>query len=368
MKPFYTILNQQLTLCRYPISHTMRNRIHKYLLGLVFILFMQVQKSHAQDVHFSQFFEAPYLRNPAFAGLFQGDIRFQGIYRSQWAAVTTPYITGSFSFEMKKPIGSADDYITFGTQILYDKAGAATLTTTNILPAINYHKSLSGDKNKYLSLGIMGGLVQRRFDRSKITTNSQYDGNGYNPSLADGEALVNNNFNYFDGSIGLSFNSAIADKNEDNYFIGVAYHHLNRPKNSFYKNPDIELQAKLVFSAGVKFTLNETSYFTIHADYSKQGSYSELIGGALYSYKIGDDYDNPKYTFHVGAFMRAKDAFIPMVKLDYHPFSFAFSYDANVSQLRTASQGRGGMELSISYIGFFDRDNSSKYVPLCPKF
>lgn len=350
------------------MSLTMRNRIHKYLFVIVCILLIQVNKGFAQDVHFSQFFEAPFLRNPSFSGLFQGDYRFQGIYRSQWASVTTPFITGSFNAEYKKPIGQADDYLTLGMQLVYDKAGAATLTTTSILPAINYHKSLSGEKNKYLSLGVMGGLVQRRFDRSKITTNNQYDGNGYNPSLADGEAFLNSNFNYLDGSIGLSFNSTIGGKTEDNYFVGVAYHHFNRPKNSFYKNPDVELQAKLVFSTGIKFTLNETSYFTIHADYSKQGSFTELIGGAIYSYKIGDDIDDPKYTFHLGAFMRAKDAFIPVVKLEYHPFAFSFSYDANVSQLRTASQGRGGMELSISYTGFFNKENSSKNVPLCPKF
>jgi len=57
-----------------------------------------------------------------------------------------------------------------------------------------------------------------------------------------------------------------------------------------------------------------------------------------------------------------------VVKIDYNPFSVALSYDVNVSQLKTVSQGRGGIELSISYIGFLDRDNSSKYKTLCPRF
>jgi type IX secretion system PorP/SprF family membrane protein len=327
------------------------------------------QAVKAQDIHFSQFFEAPLLRNPSLAGTFQGDIRFQGVYRSQWASVSVPYQTGSFNFDFKKPIGNSNDFISTGLQVLYDRAGSAALTTMSVMPAFNYHKSLSGDKNKYLAMGIMGGLVQRRFDRSKITTNSHFDGNGYNPSLADGETFTNSNFSYLDGSIGMTFNSSLGeDRPEDNYFIGLAYHHFNRPKNSFYKSPDIELEAKIVASAGVKFTLNETSYFTIQADYSKQGTYNEIIGGAMYSYKMGQDVENPQYTLHLGGFMRLKDAFIPVVKFDYHPFSVAFSYDANVSQLKTASQGRGGMELSISYTGFFDRDNSSKNIPLCPRF
>jgi hypothetical protein len=166
----------------------------------------------------------------------------------------------------------------------------------------------------------------------------------------------------------MTFNSTINGNANDNYFVGLAYHHLNRPKNSFYKNPSIELDPKFVVSTGIKFTLNETSYFTIQADYTKQGAYTELIGGALYSYKIGEDIENPQYTVHFGAFMRAKDAFIPMLKLDYRPFSIAFSYDSNISELKTASQSNGAMELSISYIGFFDRDNSTKNAVLCPKF
>lgn len=363
MGRIYTIMLTELRCSSNSISQFMRNRIRIVFFLTCFTLIVK-----AQDIHFSQFHEAPLWRNPALAGLFQGDIRFQGIYRNQWAAISTPFTTGSFSAEVKKPIGNADDFLTFGGQFLFDRAGTASITTTHILPAINYHKSLNGEKNKYLSLGVMGGMVQRRFDRSKMTTNNQYDGNGYNPSLPDGEIFLNNNYTYLDGSVGLSFNSTIGGKTEDNYFIGVAYHHFNRPKNSFYKNPAIELQARITASAGVKFTLNETSYFTIHADYSKQGSYTQLIGGAIYSYKIGEDIEQPKYTLHLGAFVRARDAIIPLVKLDYHPFAFSFSYDANVSQLRTASQGRGGLELSIAYTGFFDRDNSSKYVPICPKF
>jgi len=44
----------------------------------------------AQDIHFSQFFETPLLRNPALAGIFTGDVRIQAVYRTQWASVTVP--------------------------------------------------------------------------------------------------------------------------------------------------------------------------------------------------------------------------------------------------------------------------------------
>jgi len=327
-----------------------------------------LQQTAAQDVHFSQFFETPLLRNPSLAGLFEGDIRLQGVYRSQWGSVTVPYQTGSFNLEYKQPVGSGDDFLTTGLQLVYDRAGSTNFTTTNVLPAINYHKALSGNKNKYLSLGFMGGLVQRRIDRSKVTTNNHFDGNGYNPALPDGESFTNANYQYLDGSVGMSFNSSIGESNENNYFVGLAYHHLNRPRNSFYSNPTIELSPKWVGSAGVRVGMNEYSYFTLQADHSVQGAFNETIGGVMFSYKLGENMNQPSYTLHMGAFMRWKDALIPAIKIDYNPFSIAFSYDVNVSELKTASQSRGGAELSITYAGFLDRDNSSRNAVRCPKF
>jgi hypothetical protein len=88
----------------------------------------------------------------------------------------------------------------------------------------------------------------------------------------------------------------------------------------------------------------------------------------MYSIRIGENFDRPDYTVHAGAYLRLQDAFIPVVKLDYNPFSVALSYDVNVSPLKTVSQGHGGFELSVAYQGFFDRDNSSKNAMLCPRF
>src|SRR6201995_1394546 len=257
-----------------------KNPDRKNFLPLIILLFScTVLKSYGQDPHFSQFFEAPLLRNPSLAGIFEGDIRFQTVYRNQWQSVTTPYQTASINFEYKNPIGRGHDFITTGFQILYDKAGVTNFTTSNIYPALNYHKSLNDEKSKYLSLGIMGGYVQRRIDRSKITTNNEYDGAGYNPSLGDGETLTKFSYHYWDGSVGLSFNSSINGSETDYYFVGAAYHHFNRPKNSFYKNPPVELNPKLVFSTGVHLSVNEVTDVTIQGDYSKQGDYSETIGG-----------------------------------------------------------------------------------------
>src|SRR5215217_7818617 len=108
--------------------------------------------SFSQDLHFSQFFEAPLLRNPSLAGIFTGDIRVQAVYRDQWNSVTTAYKTSSLNAEYKMPVGKGSDFITTGIQVLYDRAGTISWVSTHLLPALNFHKSLSSDRNRYLSL------------------------------------------------------------------------------------------------------------------------------------------------------------------------------------------------------------------------
>ncbi len=341
----------------------MKSYQHFYnkLLFLCLIILSAVTMQ-AQDIHFSQFFETPLLRNPSLAGIYKGDIRVQAVYRDQWNTVTNAYKTGSLNGEYKMPVGKSNDFLTLGLQMLYDQAGTVAWKSTHVLPALNFHKSLSTDRNRYLSLGFMGGAVQRKLDRTKMTTNSQYDGMG------DGENFTSNGYTYFDGSVGMSYNAQLNDDPENNMYLGLAYHHFNKPKNSFYRSASFGLDPKWVASGGLRFAVTPASYLTLQADYSKQGNFQEVVAGALYGIKLGPELDNPLYTLHGGAFLRWNDALIPVIKLDYTPFAFSLSYDVNISKLKTSSFGRGGFEIGVSYIGFLDRDNSSVNAVLCPRF
>lgn len=318
----------------------------------------------AQDLHFSQFFESPLLRNPSLAGLFDGDVRVQGVYRNQWSSISNPYQTGSLNAEYKFPVGKGDDFFTAGLQLMFDRAGTVALTTTQFLPAVNFHKSLSGSRNTYLSLGFMGGLVSRRLDPSRMTTNNQYDGFSYNGSLPTGE-VFQANYSYLDMNVGMSLSTTLGADEQHLIFGGIAYHHFNKPVNAFYQN--INHLPKWVVSGGLKLNADFMSYWTFQGDYYSQGPHQTAIAGVTYSRKFGDE-DIPAYVMHLGTYYRYKDAVIPVVKLDIFPVSISFSYDINVSQLRTASMGRGGFETAVTYINYLNNDNSSKDKTKCPKF
>ena len=339
-----------------------------HIICLSLMMLLLTGNAKAQDIHFSQFFETPLLRNPSLAGIFKGDVRVQSVYRSQWNNVTDAYRTGSFNIEYKKPIGKGDDFLTIGGQVLYDRAGTIAMTSTHILPVLNYQKSLSTDRNMYLSLGFMGGWVQRRIDQSKITSNSQYNGTGYDPNLGNGENFTRPSYSYLDASVGMSFNTQLGQNVNNNVYAGVAYHHFNKSnKISFYGNIDREMVPKWVGSLGIRINVSEESYCTLYGDYSKQGIYQETVAGLIYSYRLGDPED-PRYVLHVGSMLRLKDALIPVVKLDLGHMAVSVSYDVNTSQLRNASYGRGGFEFALSYQNFNNKDNSTRNVVRCPVF
>jgi type IX secretion system PorP/SprF family membrane protein len=345
----------------------------KYIFRIILFLLLLIpffnNKAESQDIHFSQFFEAPLLRNPALAGIFTGDMRLQTDYRNQWQSVTVPYQTCSMSGEFKEAVGRADDYLTLGGEIMYDKAGDISLQATHVLPALNFHKSLSSDHNLYLSLGFMGGWVQRSIDRSKITTDNQFDGTGYNPSLPTGETFNRTQYSYFDGNVGMSINSQVGEDNQNNMYFGIAYNHFNNPKRiSFYSDPSEELMPKWVCSGGLKLKNSDYSYMTFEGDYSIQGPYTEFVGGMMITKVLDNYFEEPTHLFSAGLYMRWGDAIIPVVKLETRPLSFCFSYDINISQLSAASKGQGAYEMSISYQKFFEHASSSRDAVRCPKF
>jgi hypothetical protein len=54
--------------------------------------------------------------------------------------------------------------------------------------------------------------------------------------------------------------------------------------------------------------------------------------------------------FSIGGYYRMEDAFIAVAKFEYSNYSIGFSYDVNLSKLRTVSKARGGFEISLRFI------------------
>ncbi|MEO1712595.1 MAG: type IX secretion system membrane protein PorP/SprF, partial [Bacteroidota bacterium] len=78
----------------------------------------------AQDLHFSQFFNHAIYTSPGLVGVFDGDYRACGIYRSQWQSVPVDYRTFSAAFDMRLPVKILKEgYLSVGGILSADKAG-----------------------------------------------------------------------------------------------------------------------------------------------------------------------------------------------------------------------------------------------------
>lgn len=321
-----------------------------------------------QDIHLSQFYETPLLRNPALAGIFTGDYRVQAVYRNQWNSVTIPYQTGAVSGEVRFPIGSHNDFLTGGLQLTYDVAGSAHFQTTQLLPTINYHKSLSDDRNMYLSVGFMGGFSQRQFNPAKATFDNQYNNGSFDPTVPSGETFVKYSFGYLDMATGMSFSSTIGS--DINWFVGAAYYHFNQPKVSFLNDKTIELDPKWEYNAGLSAPLGDFGKVIVEYNQLKQGAYSEVMAGGLvgYTLQVRDGATTQNNMVYGGVFVRWNDAIVPVIKLELDKMAIGLSYDVNVSKLSKASQSFGGFEISLDYKGFFRNANSSANKLRCPRF
>lgn len=323
----------------------------------------------AQDIHFSQFYENAILRNPALTGIFSGDYKAGVNYRNQWSSISVPFETVLASAETRVIVNrEVGDYVSFGLSATYDKAGTINFNSLQLYPAINYNKALEDNRHSYLSVGFAGGYVQRSFDMSKATFSTQYVNGSFASANASGENMFKASMQYYDLAAGISYNSSAGPGNIINYYVGAAGYHITKPKQSFTGDQSlVRLATKVTGNLGMKWNITDEYGLTMHLNYTMQGSYRETIAGGLVSWRNVRDQEN-KFVFHAGMFLRFKDAMIPTVKVDYKQYSFIFSYDVNTSSLKSASNGVGGMELSIFVRGNYKKTQHMGFQTECPRF
>ncbi len=320
----------------------------------------------AQDINFSQFYELPLLRNPALGGVFRGDIRTTAAFRTQWASVATvPYRTQALGVELKSGVSEYnDDYKVIGVQLSNDKAGDSKLGKTQLLPSFTFHKSLSEEKNSYLSLGAIGGIVQQRFDPSNLRFDDQFVNGAYSPTNPTKQVFSKTNITYWDFSMGLLYSGEF-DRNIK-YYIGFAGFHLFQPKVAFNPDNDIQLNRKFILNAGFSAPTGPYDRVILYADIFMQGGNRQGQGGFIYKHDMVEAEDDETMSISAGSFLRWGDAIIPVVKLDMYKLAIGFTYDINISKLTAASKMRGGFEATVSYRDFLNIRHSSSQKLRCP--
>ncbi len=339
----------------------------KRILSCIYFLFFIIMFScfncaTAQDLHFSQYFNAPLLTNPANTG-FEPDADWRaGInYRDQWAGIlNNPYKTMSAWADAQLFNNRFEDgWVGAGLVLLKDQAGSGNLSSTKVYGSVAYHQ-LVGYKS-LLSGGFGVGVVNKRIDVTKLTFDDQWNGQFFDVTIPSNEVFNSTSVWYFDLNAGLNY----AIFPSDNAYInaGISVDHVNMPSESFFSNSDATAKVPMRFNTFINgsFKVNDVWIVNPNAYFSMMSKSTEIVGGLNAHYNLSGDGNTQLIG---GLYYRLKDALIPMVGVTVAGISATVSYDATGSSLGTYSQTLGAYELSITKVGLFS-ESTGKNVK-CP--
>lgn len=312
-------------------------------------------QSNSQDFHLSQYDAAALNANPGMTGVFKGEYRIHGHFRTQWMAIATkPFTTGLISFDANKGKWG------WGLQAANLRAGTGSYNVISILPSFAYKIPFGEKKFSFFSLGAQAGIFQKSIKMSALTFGDQYSpygggtfGNPTNEAFGDANQLN------LDVNVGLMYYYAKPNIRV-NPFAGVTVYHVNRPSESFIQNNENKLPFRYQGIAGARVVITNKIAVIPKVLWQYQEKASELQFSALGQFYL-ESYD---IFLLGGGTYRSKDAAILEFGAKYGNWTGRFSYDINTSTLNNATNGRGGSELSVTYI--FNRPNPNP-VPTCPK-
>lgn len=249
----------------------------------------------AQDVIFSQFYNAPIQLNPGLVGLSTSPY-VSVIVRDQWigwGSQSNPnggYRTFAASYDQ------FFDYLNsgFGLQVLSDDAGDGIITSNRVSGVYAYQ--LRMNKKFKARIGLEATFAQQRLDWDQLRFFDQIIVGSEN-LLPSAEVRPDDlSPSYFDFGMGGVLYS-------DAFYVGVSLKHLNAPNNSFQPGVNAVyagLPSRLTIHAGWQIDLdgynNEGfgSFFAPSVLLVRQSELSQLNAGGLYN----------KENFFAGAWIR----------------------------------------------------------------
>lgn len=319
---------------------------------------------HAQDLHFSQFFNSPLTTNPANTGFIpDADYRLGAQYRTQWSSImAVPYKTfTAFGDAQLFRDRLENGWLGIGGVILSDVAGTGSLRSDKVYASVAYHQMLGNAS--LLSAGFNLGYASKRIDPTKLKFPDQFDGKFFDGNQPTSGIPVYNNLSYFDMQAGLNY----AYFPQENVYLNAGYsiQHVNKPRETFYgdKTENGIIPMRHIAFANAILKVNERVIINPNVYFSIQPNATEIAGGLRANYNLSEAGEKQ---FIAGVYYRHQDAVIPMVGFELNNISFTFSYDATISSLNDFNKYRGASEFSIIKKGFYP--TSAGRQSMCPKF
>ena len=326
-------------------------------------LFVGIAVLHAQDLHFSQYFNAPLLVNPANTGFNPDyDYRIGGNYRNQWASIiNNPYKTMSLWGDVQLFNNRFDNgWVGLGGTMYKDEAGSGGLSSLKGYFSTAYHQMLG--YSSLLSFGVSLGAVNKRVNLNKLTFDNQWNGKFFDASTASGETFNYSSIYYLDLNVGLNYAWFVSDKAYIN--LGISASHINQPRETFF-NPKSNLDNKIPvrYTAFVNgnFKVDDNWILNPNIYISKSADATETVIGVNANRNLSGD--GGAQQLILGAYYRSNNAIIPMIGYQINDLKITFNYDVTTSSLGSFNGRQGAYEVSIIKSGVYGKGGKSIKCP-----
>ena len=321
---------------------------------------------YAQDPNFSQFHSSPLSLNPALTGKFDGTFRASGNYRDQWPAISKAFVTSTVAVDMgilTSKLAETDKW-GIGIMAMTDKTANGILNSNFFSFSTAYHKALDEDGMNQIGLGFQGSYATKRLDGTKLNLEDELDQYGTWTNVSS-DITINDQVvkvGYFDFNAGVLFNGS--NDRFNNYYFGASVYHINKPEESF-NGGFYTLNQRLTLHGGVAFQVAHNASVQLSGLHSRQAGATNTVAGGNVAFKL-NDYDDVPTNVYLGSCYRLGDAIIPYIGMEFGEFLLGATYDVNISRLKTASESRGGIEISLIYVKRPPEDGRKRIT--CPKF
>jgi type IX secretion system PorP/SprF family membrane protein len=337
---------------------------------LIVLLGIMVVHAHAQDIQFSQYYQAPLFLNPGFTGITPQQ-RVVINNRVQWPNLPQAYTTYAASYDIfVEELRSG-----FGMLLTTDKMGSAGWQTSTFNVLYSFKVRLT-DKLVF-SPGLVFGYGTHGIDQTKLRLGDglEFERDGEYYSIDPDQGKLGKQ-NYFDVGAGFLFYSR-------SLWLGASFHHMNKPNLSLLGDVS-RLPMKTTIHGGARLNLSgggparnivRMSYLTPSFIIRTQGtSFSQMDLGVNYHIdpvSIGVWYRGKPILFEKSVIGGTQqDALILSMGLYFKSFNIGYSYDFTISEMQTTSGGAH----EISFIYEFQSKPASRSVKKkyrlipCPTF
>lgn len=315
--------------------------------SILLLLLCMALTGVAQDIHFSQFNEAPLSLNPANTGHFEGDWRISNIYRRQWAGLGDPFVTAAIGYD--QPLSVYGQNLGVGGYVFNDRSGVIGLNVFKAAIGGAIHRKIGRHR---LRGGLQVGYVAKSFDLGAATFPDQFEFNAgaFNPALSSAGSAIGQQSRFVDMAAGLGWQRKLRGWTPD---VGVAFHHINGPTDSFFENNE-PLPMRTTIHGTATIDLTKKVYLWPRLIYQTQRKAAQSLAGLFAGYKLPQNKINLK-SIYAGPVLRTginrnADALALVAGLRFKNLQVGMGYDYTVSNLGPAVSSQGALELSLIYI------------------